>query len=421
MTSSACLAIIGAGPIGLECALAAALRGMDFEIFERAPNCAGGVELYQFVKLFSPWKFNMTELGKEALKTHGIPVPSDPEAFPTGRELIDEYLLPLLKVLKANSHCKGIHFSTEVVSVSRGALLKGESIGGGGVCMPSNKPLVTKQRAQTPFKLLVCCEETERFVDGFDFLIDCSGTYRPENGNWAGQGGMPALGERGLRGKDRIFTTVPDVLGRDRARFAGRRALLVGSGMSAATTVCNMAALATQDDRTSLVWVVRGEGTIFHVIEDDILPQRKALAQLGNQGVGGTLVGVQPRCGSAVIKLDELQNGRLMVTINDPDGIHTEEVDEFVSLCGFRPNMGLTQELQVHTCYASEGPMNLAATLIGASGDCLKQVAGGAKTLQNPEPGLFILGSKSYGRNSAFLLKIGHEQIQTVLDLITVC
>ena len=44
-------------------------------------------------------------------------------------------------------------------------------------------------------------------------------------------------------------------------------------------------------------------------------------------------------------------------------------------------------------------------------GDCLAQPAPGRETLLNPEPGFYILGSKSYGRGSAFLLKIGYEQV----------
>ena len=59
--------------------------------------------------------------------------------------------------------------------------------------------------------------------------------------------------------------------------------------------------------------------------------------------------------------------------------------------------------------------MKLAATLLGGSGDCLSQVSAGADALKSPEPNFFILGSKSYGRNSAFLLKIGYHQVQEVL------
>jgi len=36
--------------------------------------------------------------------------------------------------------------------------------------------------------------------------------------------------------------------------------------------------------------------------------------------------------------------------------------------------------------------------------------------LRNPEPGFFILGAKSYGRNSNFLLRIGWQQVDDVFE-----
>ena len=61
----------------------------------------------------------------------------------------------------------------------------------------------------------------------------------------------------------------------------------------------------------------------------------------------------------------------------------------------------LYRELQVHECYASLGPMDLAAALLKhAGGDCLSIPGQGAATLRNPEPNFYILGAKSYGRNS---------------------
>jgi hypothetical protein len=74
----------------------------------------------------------------------------------------------------------------------------------------------------------------------------------------------------------------------------------------------------------------------------------------------------------------------------------------------------------VHECYATCGPIKLAAALIGESGggDCLAQAGHGPETLVNPEPGFFILGSKSYGRNSQFLLRVGWEQVDQVFSLI---
>ena len=76
----------------------------------------------------------------------------------------------------------------------------------------------------------------------------------------------------------------------------------------------------------------------------------------------------------------------------------------------------------MHQCYATSGPMKLAAALMsagGGGGDCLAQVSQGPETLLSPEPGLLVLGMKSYGRNSAFLLKIGHQQVTDALALMT--
>ena len=85
-------------------------------------------------------------------------------------------------------------------------------------------------------------------------------------------------------------------------------------------------------------------------------------------------------------------------------------------------------ELQVHHCYASEAPMKLATAILAASlekgaggagsGDCLSQTAHGPDSLRNPEPDFYVVGAKSYGRGSDFLLTLGHQQIPDVLGLI---
>ena len=60
--------------------------------------------------------------------------------------------------------------------------------------------------------------------------------------------------------------------------------------------------------------------------------------------------------------------------------------------------MRLSEELQVHYCYATEGPIKLAAALMssgGGGGDCLAQVSHGSDSLKNPEPGFYIIGVSS--------------------------
>lgn len=65
--------------------------------------------------------------------------------------------------------------------------------------------------------------------------------------------------------------------------------------------------------------------------------------------------------------------------------------------------------------------MKLAAALLsssGSSGDCLSQVLPGKETLRSPEARLFVVGMKSYGRGSSFLLRIGYEQVEHVMALL---
>lgn len=65
------------------------------------------------------------------------------------------------------------------------------------------------------------------------------------------------------------------------------------------------------------------------------------------------------------------------------------------------------------------GPMKLAAKLLNeSSADCLDQQSHGPQTLVNPEPNFYILGAKSYGRNSNFLFSLGLEQIRELFTVI---
>ena len=90
------------------------------------------------------------------------------------------------------------------------------------------------------------------------------------------------------------------------------------------------------------------------------------------------------------------------------------------SMTGYRPDNSYHRELQVHLCYASEGPMKLAAALLGggSNGDCLAAAELPGDTLSNPEPGYYIAGHKSYGRRSDFLLQTGIGQVRDIFKLV---
>merc|ERR1712187_224156 len=135
----------------------------------------------------------------------------------------------------------------------------------------------------------------------------------------------------------------------------------------------------------------------------------------------------------ACTSIELLNKDAMRITLEvDSDSDPTErtlEMDVLFSLTGFHPDKELWSEIHVHTCYASDGPMKLAQSLLAAkmamegggadSGDCLKQAAPGPATLENPEPNFFVLGMKSYGRNSTFLMRVGYEQAGLLIDKLS--
>jgi hypothetical protein len=94
-------------------------------------------------------------------------------------------------------------------------------------------------------------------------------------------------------------------------------------------------------------------------------------------------------------------------------------VDQVFAHTGFQPDNSIFRELQVHLCYATEGPIKLAAKLLDhGSEDCLDQSPVSATDLINPEPNFYVLGVKSYGRNSNFLFSVGLQQITQLFQII---
>lgn len=107
-------------------------------------------------------------------------------------------------------------------------------------------------------------------------MIDASGTWSTPAP--AGADGLPALGERAASA--RISYRVPDL--KDpavRARYAGRRTAVIGSGASAFTALAGLADVAKEAPGTHSVWILRRgiSGSTFGGGSSDQLPARGAL------------------------------------------------------------------------------------------------------------------------------------------------
>jgi thioredoxin reductase len=390
------IAILGAGPIGLEAALAAAECGLAFTLYEADPEVGGHVRRWGHVRTFTPWEMNVSDRAGRALAESELEAPRGP-ALPIGHELVERLLEPLASL---PALAERLRLGARVVAVGRQGLLKHEEIGSDG-------------RARRPFRLLVADRDGEERVELADVVIDCTGTYG--NPNRLGDGGIPAAGEAAF--EDRIVRSLPDVT-REAPEWAGRTILLTGAGHSAQTAARELAAFARGAPGTRVVWAVRSPAPSWGVVADDPLPERAALNTAARELAGGASGAVELRPGAVTEALTG-RDGRMVATLRNGE-VEEVEVDRVLALNGGVGDASLYRQLQVHECYATCGPIKLAAALIGESGggDCLAQAGHGPETLVNPEPGFFILGSKSYGRNSQFLLRVGWEQVDQVFSLI---
>ncbi|HYM81870.1 MAG TPA: hypothetical protein VEY91_10755 [Candidatus Limnocylindria bacterium] len=391
------LAIVGAGPIGLEAALAGMDRGFDVHLFERGepgahPNAWG------HVKMFTPWRMNLGPVSVEHLRRTDWESP-DPEAFPTGKQLASDYLEPLARLpeLKGRLHAQAL-----VVHVSRQGALKGDHVS-------------SPERREYPFRLLVRdAGGRENFLHAFS-VIDASGVYGQPN--WAGDGGIPARNELYLA--PQLSYHIDDVCGLRRERYAGRRTMVIGAGASAATSALALAQLAGEVPGTHVVWTTRKPADqLCREIPNDPLAERRSLMASARDLVRGRHAAVTHVGGARVEGLEfNSATHRYRVTLTVGEQPRVEEVDHILVNAGYGPDISLYRELQVHECYASRAPMKLAAALLGSgASDCLTTPAFGADVLTNPEPDFYVLGNKSYGRSSNFLLEPGYRQVADVIE-----
>ena len=383
--------IIGAGPIGLEAALRLSASGFETVVHER-DTVAANVKRWGHVELFSPFVMNSSRAGREAV---GADRPDD-EALLSGEAFATRYLQPLARSVARQAV---IHEHSAVVSISREATWKHHLVG---------------RRSEVSDRFLLLIEGAGgESVERADVVLDCSGTWGTHNP--IGAGGICCPGER--RVMEVGDYEIPETGGDGAERFAGRHTLVVGSGHSAATAVVALAGLA-ESAATRVSWITRGQRAIpLEVAAEDPLPVRAALVTAANRLATDDDSVVEWLPGALVLGIDG-GPGQLSVAVDDPRrGREVIAADVVLGLTGCRPDRSLYGELQVHECFATGGPMRLAAELLGeTSEDCLKQSVAEIETLQSPEPNFFILGSKSYGRDSRFLIQVGLEQVELVAE-----
>jgi thioredoxin reductase len=380
---SALVVVVGAGPVGLAAAAHLAERGIDFAVLESGPSVAAAIREWQHVKLFSPWRYDIDSAARRLLEQAGGWTEPDLGKLPTGADLINSYLEPLTETPQFSGR---IRYDATVVAITRAGFDR----------------VRTNGRDQAPFLI--------RLADGDELLasavIDASGTWRRPN--VLGGSGIPARGETAVA--DHIAHALPDVLGRDRARFAGRRTAVVGAGHSAATTLLELGELVDQVPETEVLWVVRGtdQARAYGGGAADELPARgalgsrlKKLVQFGKV----TLVS-----GFRIEELRPTASRHVELAAGDQRVV----VDVIVNSTGFRPDHEVVSELRLDLDPILGSTRALAPLIDPNEHSCGTVPAHGVDELTHPEPGYYAIGAKSYGRAPTFLLATGYEQARSV-------
>jgi len=390
------VAVVGAGPAGLATAAHLLARGEQPLVLEQGAQAGAAVREWGHVRLFSQWSELVDPAAAELLSRTGWARPA-PSTYPTGREWAEAYLQPLADALGER-----VRYGVEVTGIAR----RGRDL------------LVTDGRETEPFTVHL------RHVDGRQervavrAVIDASGTWATPNP--LGADGLPALGESRPEIASHLSYRVPDLdAPAQRARYAARHVAIAGSGHSALTALVTLTALADQEPRTRVTWLLRrGDRAAvekaFGGGEADQLPARGALGQRARDAVGAGAVDV--RRGFRAMTVESTDAGHLRLT--SEDGQVVDGVDEVIALTGFRPDLSWLSEVRLDLDPILQAPRKLAPMIDPNVHSCGSVPPHGASELATPEEGLYVVGMKSYGRAPTFLALTGYEQVRSVAAAI---
>lgn len=378
--------VIGAGPVGLAAAANLVERGLPFIVLEAGDEAAASVRDWGHVRLFTPWEYLIDPAGQRLLERSSAWEHPPADAVPRGAELVSDYLAPLADQLGDR-----ILTGHRVTSVSR----------------VGHDRMKDGTREEAPFLIIAKTSDGVRRIHA-RAVIDASGTWTSPNP--MGAGGVAADGE--LEFSEHVRYGMPDALGRERGRYAGKRVLVVGSGHSAIGSILALRELSKQEPDTRVAWAIRRDspGSLWGGGADDELAQRGALGTMVHDAVESG--DVKLLFGMSIASLGGVDGA---LEVFDVERRSRVVVDEIVVATGSRPDLGMLRELRLEMDLATESTRALGPLIDPNHHSCGSVSPHGAVELAHPERDFYIVGMKSYGRAPTFLLRTGYEQVRSVV------
>jgi thioredoxin reductase len=310
--------------------------------------------------------------------------------YPTGAELLDRYIEPLASKTALR---EVIRTNNRVTAIGRVGFDKAK----------------TKGREGAPFDIHYENGKGPETLRA-DAVIDASGTWASPNP--AGAGGLPAIGE--YEAAARIAYGMPDVLGRDRARYAGKTVAVLGAGHSAIGTLSDLTTLAQQAPGTRPIWLLRS-GNPEKSFGGGANDQLSARGELGAHFAALVAASgqVQVEAGFRVVAITQA-DGRLRIATSSARCGRSIVVDELVVATGFRPDFSFLSEIRLRLDPAIEAPVALAPLIDPNEHSCGTVPPHGARELDQDDRGFYLAGMKAYGRAATFLMITGYEQVRSI-------
>ncbi len=388
--------IIGAGPTGLSAGVHVKIRGVEPLILEKVPSVGSTIESWEHVAAFTPWRYVMDIKVTEILKKQGWKEPADLEHLPRGREIIDQYLKPVAQLEELQGR---IQYNAEVIGVSKAGYSKLHGL--------------QEERNKVPFRVHYKASDGTVHVVEADGVIDASGTLH--NPNPIGVDGLPVLGEQ--ENKSRIFYGIPHAEGKDKATYKGKTTMVLGGGHSAIGSALGILKLKEEDINTKVIWGLRSKGIekLLGGGINDELPARGAIGQAAKKAIDdGALELLQE------LKIERIEKigDRLRLDALVEGEKRSVKVDSIVVNTGFRPNLHMLSEVRLALDPAVEAPKILAPLVDSNFHSCGTVKPHGVDELSHPDKNFFMVGMKSYGRSTAFLMLTGYEQVRSIADEI---
>jgi thioredoxin reductase len=382
------VAVIGAGPVGLAAAAHLVQHGLRPIILERGDSVGATLLEWGHVRVFSPWAYNVDAAARALLEHSGWMAP-DGKGLPTGGEIVRDYLAPLASLPEIS---KNLKLDATVTAVTR----------------QGHDKVSNEGRETSPFVVRYEDKDGEHRILA-RAVIDASGTWtRP---NPIGVDGLPVPGER--EAAARIAYGIPDVVGRSRGDYAGKRTLVIGGGHSAINVALALMELQEGDPGTEIFWALRHRSVekLLGGGLNDQLPERGALGLAAKRAMEDGRLNMLTSF--AVNRI--AQGDGLLVEATVAGEPVSLAVDRIVVTTGFRPDLSFLGELRIALDPVVEAPPTLAPLIDPNFHSCGTVPPHGVDELAHPEPGFAIVGSKSYGRAPTFLMVTGYEQARSVV------